>query len=66
VEVNVYGNKVSFISFGDETVGTIIESPQIAQAMRELYAMAQIGAEELMKRRGRKEGQGERGLEEQA
>lgn len=49
VEVNVYGNKVSFISFGDETVGTIIESPQIAQAMRELYAMAQKGANALMK-----------------
>jgi HTH-type transcriptional regulator, sugar sensing transcriptional regulator len=44
VEINVYGNKVSFISFGDEAVGTIIESPQIAQAMRQLYAMAQAGA----------------------
>jgi len=50
VEINVYGNKVSFISFGDEAIGTIIESPQIAQAMRELYAMAQIGAETLMQR----------------
>ncbi len=49
VEINVYGNKVSFISFGDETIGTIIESPQIAQAMRELYAMAQAGASEMMK-----------------
>jgi predicted transcriptional regulator len=48
VEVNVYGNKVSFISFGDEAVGTIIESPQIAQAMRELYAMAQRGARAMM------------------
>jgi predicted transcriptional regulator len=48
VEINVYGNKVSFISFGDETIGTIIESPQIAQAMRELYAMAQVGAQKLM------------------
>jgi LmbE family N-acetylglucosaminyl deacetylase/predicted transcriptional regulator len=50
VEVNVYGKKVSFISFGDETVGTIIESPQIAEAMRELYALAQVGAETLMAR----------------
>lgn len=48
VEINVYGNKVSLISYGDETIGTIIESPQIAQAMRELYAMAQIGAKTLM------------------
>ncbi|MBW4061233.1 hypothetical protein HJC99_01535 [Candidatus Saccharibacteria bacterium] len=48
VEVNIYGNKVSLISFGDETIGTIIESPQIAAAMRELYAMAQVGARALM------------------
>lgn len=51
VEINVYGNKVSFISFGNETVGTIIESPQIAEAMRQLYAMAQIGAQTLMERK---------------
>lgn len=48
VELSVYGNKISFISFGDETIGTIIESPQIAQAMRELYAMAQVGARAMM------------------
>lgn len=52
VEINVYGNKVSFISFGNETVGTIIESPQIAEAMRELYAMAQEGARALMAGKG--------------
>jgi predicted transcriptional regulator len=52
VEINVYGNKVSFISFGDEAIGTIIESPQIAEGMRQLYALAQIGADELMRRRG--------------
>lgn len=50
VEISIYGPKVSFISFGEEAVGTIIESPQIAQAMRELYAMAKIGAQELMRR----------------
>lgn len=49
VEINVYGNKVSFISFGDEAVGTIIESPQIAEGMRQLYALAQVGAQELMR-----------------
>lgn len=48
VEINVYGNKVSFISFGDEAIGTIIESPQVAQAMRELYVMAQRGAKAMM------------------
>jgi sugar-specific transcriptional regulator TrmB len=36
VEIDVYGNKVAFISFGEEVVGMIIESPQIAKAMRAL------------------------------
>lgn len=47
VEICIYGNKVSMISFGDEAVGTIIESPQIAEAMRQLYAMAKVGARHL-------------------
>ncbi len=51
VEIAIYGSKVSYISFGDETVGMIVESPQIAQAMRELFGMAKVGAGELMKRR---------------
>lgn len=50
VEICMYGDKVSFISFGDEAVGMIIESPQIAQALREIFAMAKLGAAELMKR----------------
>jgi hypothetical protein len=40
VEISIYGNKVAFISFGEETVASIIDSPQIAQAMRELFGMA--------------------------
>jgi sugar-specific transcriptional regulator TrmB len=51
VEIAMYGDKVSIISFGKETVGTILESPQIAQALRELFGMAKIGAGELMKRK---------------
>jgi sugar-specific transcriptional regulator TrmB len=49
VEISVYGTKVSMISFGDEAVGTIIESPQIAQAMCEVFAMAKRGAAEMTK-----------------
>lgn len=49
VEICIYGNKVSFISFGDEAVGMIVESPQIAAALRDIYAMAKLGAAELMK-----------------
>jgi sugar-specific transcriptional regulator TrmB len=50
VEISIYGNKVSYISFGKEAIGMIIESPQIAEAMREVYAMSKIGAAELMRR----------------
>lgn len=51
VEVSIYGDKVSMISFGKEAVGIIIESPQIAESMRQLYKLAKIGGEELRKRR---------------
>lgn len=44
VEISVYGNRVAIISFGSETVGMIIESPQISQALRQLFALAKIGA----------------------
>jgi sugar-specific transcriptional regulator TrmB len=47
VEISIYGKKVSMISFGEEAVGIIIESPQIADAMRQLYAMAKVGAQTL-------------------
>jgi sugar-specific transcriptional regulator TrmB len=49
VEISIYGDKVSLISFGKEAIGTIIESPQISQALRELFQMAKLGAKELMK-----------------
>jgi sugar-specific transcriptional regulator TrmB len=48
VEISIYGDKVSLISFGEEAIGTIIESPQIAQALREIFEMAKVGAKQLM------------------
>jgi sugar-specific transcriptional regulator TrmB len=44
VEISIYGNKTAFISFGEEIVASIIDSPQIAQAMKELFDMARRGA----------------------
>lgn len=44
VEINIYGNKIALISFAKELVGMIIESPQISQALRQLFALAKIGA----------------------
>lgn len=39
VEINVYGDKVAFISFSETQMATIIQSPPIAQAMRQLLAL---------------------------
>lgn len=39
VELDIYGNKVAFIAFGDTQMATIIDSPFIADAMRQLHAM---------------------------
>jgi len=44
VEICTYGNKVSIISFGDEAIGMIIDSPQIANANRQIFELAKLGA----------------------
>lgn len=44
VEINIYGDKVAFLSFGDEVIGTIIHSPQIAKAMGELFNMIKLAS----------------------
>jgi sugar-specific transcriptional regulator TrmB len=51
VEISAYGDKVSIISFSEEAVGTILESPQIAQGIKQLFGMAKVGAEHLMKQK---------------
>lgn len=38
IEINIYGNKVAFMSYGDE-LGLIIESESIARAMRQIYEL---------------------------
>ncbi len=44
VEINIYGDKVAFLSYGEEVIGTIIHSPQIAQAQRELFNMIKLAS----------------------
>jgi HTH-type transcriptional regulator, sugar sensing transcriptional regulator len=44
VEIDIYGDKVAMISFGEEAMGMIIESPQIAEAMRQIFSLATKGA----------------------
>ncbi len=43
VEWNVYGDKLAILSFGNEANGMIIESPQIAEAFRQLYILLDKG-----------------------
>jgi len=47
VEVNIYGNKVAFLSYAKELVGIIIDSPQIAESMRQLFILAGHGASSI-------------------
>lgn len=46
VEIDVYGNKVAFISFGETQMATIIQSPAIAEAMRQLIKLVSTGLQE--------------------
>jgi sugar-specific transcriptional regulator TrmB len=39
VEWNVSGNKVALISYGQEAIGVVIESPQIAESFRQLMQL---------------------------
>jgi sugar-specific transcriptional regulator TrmB len=43
VEWNVYGDKLAIISFGAEAMGLVIESPQIAEACRQLFGLLEEG-----------------------
>jgi len=39
VEIDIYGDKVAFISFGETQMATIINSPTIAEAMRQIIQL---------------------------
>ena len=43
VEWDVYGDKVALISYGDEAIGMIIESPQIAESFRQVFGLIAAG-----------------------
>ncbi len=43
VEWNIFGSKVSVISFGEEAMGLVIDSPQIAESLRQLFCLMQQG-----------------------
>lgn len=39
VEIQIYGDKVAFIAYGESQMATIIQSPPIAEAMRQLLRL---------------------------
>ena len=39
VEIDVYGNKVALIAFGETEMATIISSPAISDSMRQITKM---------------------------
>lgn len=39
IAIHIYGSKVAFIQFGNTPMTTIIESPPLAEAMRQIHAM---------------------------
>lgn len=43
VEWSVYGNKVSIISFGQEAIGMVIDSPQVAESLRQIFKLLDEG-----------------------
>ncbi len=45
VEIAAYGNKVSIISFGEEAIGMIIDSPQIAESIKQIFGLVKAGTE---------------------
>lgn len=47
VEWSVFGNKVAIISFGKEAIGMVIESPQIAESLRQMFQMLDTGLKRM-------------------
>jgi len=45
VEIDIYGNKVAILSFGEELMGMIIESKQIAQSLKQIFILATFGTQ---------------------
>jgi sugar-specific transcriptional regulator TrmB len=39
VEIDIYGNKIALIAFGETQMATVIESPLIAEAMRQIHTL---------------------------
>lgn len=50
VEITIYEDKLAIFSFGQEAIGMIIYSPQIARAQKQLFDLSVLGAQHISKR----------------
>lgn len=50
VEIDVYKNKIALLSFKKELLGVVIESPQIAQAIKQILDLAREGAKSRLEK----------------
>lgn len=48
MEINLYGDKTCFISYGKEIFAIVLEHAPLAKAMKELFALARKGAEHIV------------------
>jgi hypothetical protein len=46
-EINIYANKIAIASYGQEMLGVLIESEEIARAQKAIFDLAWLGAERL-------------------
>jgi sugar-specific transcriptional regulator TrmB len=54
VNVYIYGEKVALMSHGEEVFGSIIESPQLAVAFKQIFNLVRVAAPVLMREYKRK------------
>lgn len=40
VEVDIFGDKIAILSFSEELIGVVVESKQIAQSLKQVFALA--------------------------
>jgi sugar-specific transcriptional regulator TrmB len=48
-EINIYGNKINFIGSKGDPIGVIIEHPELAKTMSELFELAWLGTQKIKK-----------------
>ncbi len=51
VEIDIYGSRVGFIAYGETLTGVIIDNVHIADAMRQVFDLASVGADQEFEHR---------------